>query len=197
MAIVGACIAWGLDNNLTRKVSLADPLQIVELKGLIAGPCNIALGLSMGGTLPGPVPVAFAGLVGMLGYGASLALFVLALRHLGTARTGAYFSTAPFIGAVLAVTLFGEPITAGLAVAGLLIAGGVYLHLAERHEHEHAHEAFAHEHRHVHDAHHQHPHEPGDPVGEPHAHPHRHLPIVHRHPHYPDLHHRHPHARAH
>ena len=44
LAIVGACVAWGLDNNLTRKVSLADPLQIVELKGLIAGPVNLVLG---------------------------------------------------------------------------------------------------------------------------------------------------------
>jgi ABC-type nickel/cobalt efflux system permease component RcnA len=118
------------------------------------------------------------------------------LRHLGAARTGAYFSTAPFIGAVLAVTMFGEPITAGLAVAGLLIASGVYLHLAERHQHAHAHEAFEHEHRHVHDEHHEHQHEPGDPLGEPHTHPHRHRPMAHTHPHYPDLHHRHGHTRA-
>ena len=110
LAIVGACVAWGLDNNLTRKVSLADPLQIVELKGLIAGPCNIALGLWMGGALPGPIPVALAGLVGVLGYGASLALFVLALRHLGTARTGAYFSTAPFFGAAIAVLVAGRAV---------------------------------------------------------------------------------------
>src|SRR5215216_6601756 len=124
VAIVGACIAWGLDNNLTRKVSLADPLQIVELKGLIAGPCNIVLGLWMGGTLPGPGSVGVAALVGLLGYGASLALFVLALRHLGTARTGAYFSTAPFFGAAVAVALFRERPTAGLLAGAALIAAG-------------------------------------------------------------------------
>src|SRR6266567_8107278 len=197
IAVAGACIAWGIDNNLTRKLSAADPVQIALIKGLVAGMVNLVLALFIGAHLPSMPALSGAALVGFLGYGVSLVMFVLALRHLGAARTGAYFSTAPFIGAVLAVTLFGEPITAGLAVAGLLIAGGVYLHLAERHEHEHAHEAFAHERRHVHDAHHQHQHEPGDPVGEPHAHPHRHLPIVHRHPHYPDLHHRHPHARAH
>ena len=39
---VGACAAWGLDNNLTRKAS--DPLQIVALKALIAVPVNIAIG---------------------------------------------------------------------------------------------------------------------------------------------------------
>ncbi len=197
VAIAGACLAWGVDNNLTRKLSAADPVQIALIKGLAAGAMNLALAVAAGAHLPAPAAIGGAALIGFLGYGFSLVLFVFALRYLGAARTGAYFSTAPFIGALLAVTLFGEPITAGLAVAGLLIAGGVYLHLAERHEHEHAHEAFAHEHRHVHDEHHQHQHEPGDPVGEPHAHPHRHLPIVHRHPHYPDLHHRHPHARAH
>jgi drug/metabolite transporter (DMT)-like permease len=140
LAIVGACVAWGLDNNLTRKVSLVDPLQIVELKGLIAGPCNVVLGLSMGGTLPGPGPVAFAGLVGMLGYGASLALFVLALRHLGTARTGAYFSTAPFFGAAIAVLVLGEPLTTQLLVAAALMAVGVWLHVTEHHEHVHVHD---------------------------------------------------------
>ncbi len=193
MAIVGACIAWGLDNNLTRKVSLADPLQIVELKGLIAGPCNIALGLSIGGTLPGPVPVAFAGLVGMLGYGASLALFVLALRHLGTARTGAYFSTAPFFGAATAVLALGEPLTAQLLVAAALMAVGVWLHITEHHEHFHVHDPLAHEHAHTHDEHHQHEHGPLDPASEPHTHRHRHAPLEHAHHHTPDEHHRHRH----
>jgi drug/metabolite transporter (DMT)-like permease len=193
LAIVGACIAWGLDNNLTRKVSLADPLQIVELKGLIAGPCNVALGLWMGGSLPGPAPIALAGLVGVLGYGASLALFVLALRHLGTARTGAYFSTAPFFGAAAAVLALGEPVTGQLLVAAALMAVGVWLHITEHHEHVHVHEAMEHEHAHAHDDHHQHEHGPLDPLGEPHTHRHRHAPLEHAHPHMPDEHHRHRH----
>ncbi len=117
MAIVGACVAWGLDNNLTRKVSLADPLQIVELKGLIAGPISLLIGISAGGALPNLSATLIAGLVGFLGYGVSLALFVLALRDLGTARTGAYFSTAPFIGAIAAVLFLHEPITVQLLVA--------------------------------------------------------------------------------
>jgi hypothetical protein len=124
----------------------------------------------------------------------SLALFVLGLRHLGAARTGAYFSLAPFIGAVLAVLMLGEPITAKLLVAGGLMAIGLWLHLAERHDHEHVHEAMEHEHRHVHDEHHRHAHGPDAPPGEPHTHWHRHEPLVHRHPHYPDLHHRHRHG---
>ena len=193
LAIVGACIAWGLDNNLTRKVSLADPLQIVELKGLIAGPVNLLLGLWSGGALPTATPLLIAGVVGFIGYGVSLALFVRALRDLGTARTGAYFSTAPFIGALAALLILREPITLQLIAAGLLMSFGVWLHLTEDHEHEHLHEAMEHSHLHTHDAHHQHVHAPGDPPGEPHTHWHRHEPERHTHPHLPDMHHSHRH----
>ena len=193
LAIVGACLAWGLDNNLTRKVSLADPLQIVELKGLVAGPFNLVLGLAIGASFPEISAVALAGVVGFFGYGVSLALFVIALRHLGTARTGAYFSTAPFLGSAVAVVVLGEPITGPLMIAGGLMAVGVWLHLTERHEHEHIHEPMAHTHPHVHDEHHQHAHSEFDPPGEPHTHYHEHGRILHSHPHVPDMHHLHQH----
>ncbi|HEV8678496.1 MAG TPA: EamA family transporter [Stellaceae bacterium] len=193
-AIAGACLAWGIDNNLTRRLSAADPVQIALIKGLAAGSVNLALAMAAGAMLPGLDMIGGAALIGFFGYGISLVLFVVALRHLGAARTAAYFSTAPFIGAMLAVAMLDEAVTARLALAGLLMAAGLYLHLAERHEHEHAHAALDHEHRHVHDAHHQHRHEPGDPAGEPHSHRHRHRPLVHAHPHYPDLHHRHTHV---
>ena len=197
LAIIGACVAWGIDNNLTRKLSSADPVQIAAIKGLVAGTVNLGLALTRGVALPAPPILAGAGVVGFFGYGVSLVLFVLALRHLGTARTGAYFSTAPFLGTVLALVLFQEPVTIQLLAAALLMAIGLYLHLAERHEHEHAHETLDHEHRHVHDEHHQHEHGPNVPAGESHTHPHRHTPMVHRHPHFPDLHHRHGHAHSH
>jgi drug/metabolite transporter (DMT)-like permease len=192
-AIVGACVMWGLDNNLTRKVSLADPLQIVELKGLCAGPVNVALGLGAGGTIPTLSDALLTGIVGFFGYGVSLALFVVALRHLGAARTGAYFSTAPFLGAVVAVLALGEAVTAQLAAAGMLMALGVWLHLTERHEHEHVHDSMEHAHSHVHDEHHQHQHGPDDPPGEPHTHAHAHGRMRHSHPHTPDMHHTHRH----
>ena len=193
LAIAGACLAWGLDNNLTKKVSLADPLQIVELKGLIAGPINLGLGFWVGGSLPSVSSLALAMLVGFLGYGVSLALFVRALRHLGTARTGAYFATAPFIGALAAVGLLREPLTLQLLAAGALMSVGVWLHLTETHDHEHAHEPLEHEHLHTHDIHHRHSHGPGDPAAEPHSHWHRHSPLTHSHPHVPDMHHPHKH----
>ena len=193
IAIIGACIMWGLDNNLTRKVSLADPLQIVQFKGLFAGPVNIVLGLWAGASLPGAFDALLAGAVGFLGYGVSLALFVVALRHLGAARTGAYFSTAPFLGAVVAVLVLGEHVTTQLLVAGLLMALGVWLHLTERHEHEHIHRPMTHNHSHLHDEHHQHQHSPEDAPREPHTHSHEHVSLKHSHPHTPDMHHEHRH----
>ena len=195
LAIIGACISWGIDNNLTRKVSLADPLQIVMLKGLIAGPFNLALGLFIGAAMPALSTGIMAGVVGFFGYGVSLALFVVALRHLGAARTGAYFSTAPFIGSVAAVIALGEPITAQLSAGALLMALGVWLHLTERHEHEHIHESMSHAHPHVHDVHHRHTHTPDEPPGEPHTHVHEHPPMRHSHAHVPDMHHLHRHDR--
>ena len=191
--IGAACVSWGIDNNLTRKLSSADPVQIAMFKGLIAGTVNLALALVQGARLPDTGILLGAGLVGFFGYGVSLALFVLALRYLGTARTGAYFSLAPFIGAFLSLMLLGEHLTFRLLTAGALMVIGLWLHLTERHEHEHSHEAIEHEHRHAHDEHHQHTHRPDDPPGEPHSHWHRHKPLTHRHPHYPDLHHRHRH----
>jgi drug/metabolite transporter (DMT)-like permease len=193
LAIVGACVAWGIDNNLTRKVSLADPLQIVQLKGLTAGPATLLLGWWAGGSLPAPLAILMGGLVGFVGYGLSLALFIVALRHLGAARTGAYFSTAPFIGAATAVIAFQQPLTIQLVAAGALMALGVWLHVTERHEHAHTHRRMAHAHSHVHDEHHRHRHGPHDPPGEPHTHAHEHEVLTHAHPHVPDMHHDHRH----
>lgn len=194
VAIAGACVAWGVDNNLTRKLSAADPVVIAWVKGVIAGIVNFVLAFSLGTELPRLSSLGAAALVGFLGYGVSLVLFVFALRYLGAARTGAYFSTAPFIGAVLSIALFDEAVTARLIGAGLLMGFGLYLHLTESHEHEHEHAAIEHEHRHVHDIHHQHHHEADNPSGQPHTHRHRHAPLIHTHPHYPDIHHRHGHG---
>jgi drug/metabolite transporter (DMT)-like permease len=185
-----ACICWGIDNNLTRKLSSADPVTIAMVKGLVAGGVNMASALWRGGTLPSANIATVAALLGFFVIGLSLVLFVLALRHLGTARAGAYFSLAPFIGTLIALGL-GESLTLKLVFAGLLMGLGLWLHLTERHEHEHSHEPVAHEHRHSHDEHHRHAHD--SPVTEPHSHWHEHEPMRHKHPHYPDLHHRHGH----
>ncbi|MBX9943101.1 MAG: DMT family transporter [Reyranella sp.] len=192
-AIVGACLAWALDNNLTRKVSLSDPVQIAMIKGLVAGPTSLGIGALLGSALPPFATVGLGAVTGFLGYGVSLVLFVLALRHLGTARTGAYFSIAPFVGAVVSLLLFGEAVTLQLVLAGALMAFGVWLHLSERHEHLHEHLEFAHEHRHAHDEHHDHTHDAPVEPGQVHSHWHVHAPLRHAHPHTPDSHHRHSH----
>ena len=191
--IGAACLAWAIDNNLTRRISGGDAATLACVKGFAAGAANLALALAVGAPLPTAQGWLGAGLLGFAGYGVSLALFIVALRHLGTARTGAYFSVAPFFGAALALGLLGERPEAAFWAAAALMALGVWLHLTERHEHEHAHEVLEHEHEHVHDAHHRHVHGPDWNGREPHVHRHSHEPLVHAHPHYPDLHHRHPH----
>jgi drug/metabolite transporter (DMT)-like permease len=192
-AIAAACLAWALDNNLTRKVALSDATLIAMLKGLVAGTVNVAIAAALGASWPAIGAIFAAGAVGLAGYGVSLMLFVIALRRLGTARTGAYFSIAPFAGALIAVLFFKEPVTIQLVGAGALMAGGLWLHLSERHDHEHAHARLIHDHRHAHDEHHQHEHDANDAGTEPHSHEHTHGPLRHRHPHYPDEHHRHTH----
>ena len=193
LLIAGACLAWALDNNLTRRVSGGDAVTIAALKGLVAGAVNLALALAMGAYLPAPGAIVVAGLVGFFGYGVSLVLFIMALRHLGAARTGAYFSVAPFYGAALALLLLGERAGAAFWGAAALMAIGVWLHVSERHEHEHVHDPLTHSHEHEHDEHHRHAHEQAWDGEQPHTHLHEHGPLRHRHPHYPDLHHRHRH----
>jgi drug/metabolite transporter (DMT)-like permease len=192
-AIALACLCWAIDNNLTRKVSASDSVFIASFKGLLAGIVNCTIAFSFGAVLPGAQVTALAMAVGLLGYGISLVLFVLALRGLGAARTGAYFSTAPFVGALVSLLLLGESANTAFWLACALMAMGVWLHLTEHHEHEHDHAPQEHSHAHTHDEHHQHAHEAGVDVAEPHVHWHRHEATRHTHAHYPDIHHQHSH----
>lgn len=192
-AIALACACWAIDNNLTRKVSASDALFIAGSKGLIAGVVNCTLAMTLGVTFPAPAMTATIMSLGFMGYGVSLVLFVLALRGLGTARTGAYFSTAPFIGAFIALSVLAEPSSPSFWVASALMACGVWLHLTENHEHDHTHEPLEHTHPHRHDEHHQHGHDFVWHGQEPHTHQHSHSVVTHKHPHFPDIHHRHAH----
>lgn len=189
--IAAACVCWGIDNNLSRKLSNADPVQIAMLKGLVAGSVNIVIALSLGASLPTIGVIVAAGVTGFIGIGVSLVMFILSLRYLGAARASAYYSIAPFAGVLLAFGVLGEPLSWQVAFGGTLMAGGVFLHLVERHLHEHLHDDLEHEHSHVHDTHHQHVHE--SKMTEPHSHRHSHKNLRHAHAHFPDLHHRHDH----
>lgn len=192
LALLAACLGWALDNNLTRAVTSVDATWLAMMKGLVAGPVNLTVAFLLGSVLPVPSVVLGAMGLGAVSYGLSLALFIVGLRSLGTARAGAYFSTAPFFGGLLAVVM-GEPVTLVLVVAAVLMAGGVWLHLSEHHSHEHSHERLAHDHWHAHDEHHQHDHDEPVAVGVRHRHVHVHEPLTHRHTHFPDTHHRHRH----
>jgi drug/metabolite transporter (DMT)-like permease len=196
LLIVLACACWAIDNNLTRKISTADATIIACAKGLVAGATNLGIALAMGAHLPAPPEMIAAMTTGFGGYGVSLVLFVIALRHLGTARTGAYFSVAPVFGVAISLAMWPHAPGALFWIAAALMALGVWLHVRERHEHEHTHERLAHTHRHRHDEHHQHTHDFPYSGDEPHTHPHVHLPITHTHAHFPDIHHRHSHKHG-
>ncbi len=191
--VIAACIAWAVDNNLMRRVAHGDAVRLAALKGGVAGSVNLAIALVSGQSPPALGAASVALGLGFLGYGLSLVLFVLALRDLGTARTGAYFACAPFAGTLVAILVFGDPVSSQLAIAAALMGVGVYLHLTENHEHDHEHQPIEHSHRHRHDEHHSHVHAALDPPGEPHVHRHAHVRLRHQHAHFPDAHHRHSH----
>lgn len=196
VAVLAACLCWAVDNNLTGRIALTDATWLAMVKGLVAGPVNLALALWLGAQLPSPPVLLGGAAVGVLAYGVSLVLYILGMRHLGTARAGAYFSVAPFFGALLAVAT-GDPVTPSLVVASVLMGFGIWLHLTERHSHEHTHEQLAHAHEHSHDdGHHDHVHHPAVAPGTSHSHPHVHEPVTHTHPHFPDAHHRHDHEAS-
>ena len=191
--ILAACLCWGIDNNLMRKVSVSDTLFTAGFKGIVSAVVNIGWALLLGHTIPIWPVSGTVMFIGFLGYGLSLVLFLLALRGLGAARTGAYFGVAPFFGVAIAVGFFQESTSVWFWGAGLLMAIGLYLHLTEQHEHVHQHIGLRHAHRHVHDEHHQHTHAPWDEK-EPHYHVHEHMMLEHSHRHVPDIHHRHAHT---
>lgn len=195
LLVLAACLCWAIDNNLTRKVSTNDAMLVAGLKGLAAGAVNTAIALAIGASLPTLAAAGASLVVGFFGYGISLTLFVVALRTLGTARTGAYFSVAPLFGVLISLAFWPEMPGSLFWIAATLMAVGIWLHVRERHDHAHTHRPLEHGHLHSHDDHHQHEHLFAWDGREPHAHMHRHEVLTHKHPHYPDIHHRHSHPR--
>jgi drug/metabolite transporter (DMT)-like permease len=193
LALLGACLAWAVDNNLMRKVAASDAIWLAAFKGWVAGFINLGLAIQLGATLPAPVGIGGALVLGSFAYGLSLALFIVGLRHLGTARTGAYFSIAPFFGATVAILLLGETISLQLLLGAALMMLGVGLHLSEKHAHAHQHRPESHTHSHSHDLHHQHPHADEVLPGAVHSHRHEHERVTHTHQHFPDTYHQHQH----
>jgi drug/metabolite transporter (DMT)-like permease len=191
LCVVGACCGWALDNNLTSRLSLRDPVAIVQTKGLVGGAFSVGLALLIGHEVPPIATLGWGLLLGLVSYGASVVLAVYAMRLIGVAREATFFATAPFIGALVSVAFLGEQVGPRELGATLVMLAGISLLVREQHAHAHVHEPLEHDHRHVHDVHHQHAAVPGPPPGEPHAHQHTHSALEHEHPHAPDIHHRH------
>ncbi len=190
--VIAACLCWGIENNLTNKLSLKDPLQIVMIKGFGAGAGALIISVCTGAVTLNPVWDAAALLLGLVSFGLSIYFYILSQRYIGAARTSAYYAFAPFIGAVLSFAFFQEAFTPAFFAALVLMAAGAYMAASERHAHQHLHEPMAHEHRHSHDdSHHDHEHNP--PVSGEHSHVHVHTAVTHSHTHTPDLHHIHRH----
>jgi drug/metabolite transporter (DMT)-like permease len=190
LVIAAACLCWAVDNSATAAIDQITPSHITLAKGVIAGGTNLIIGLTTTAT-PAVGPILWALLIGAIGYGASITLWVAGARDLGAARGQLVFATAPFVGAVVAWSVFAEPITARELIAFAIAASGVAFVLGSHHGHDHTHEPLSHSHDHQHDEHHDHLHEPV--VSGRHTHQHTHHPITHLHPHVPDLHHRHDH----
>lgn len=192
--VVLACVFWGIDNNLTRDVDELPATALAAIKGYSAGLFNIALAAAIGFGTVDIQQIGGALLIGAFSYGASLVLFIGALRKIGSARSSTYFAIGPFIGVLSSLILLHEQPPAFFWFAAALMLAGVVCLYRERHEHPHAHEAVTHRHQHTHDQdeHHRHQHEEKDNT-EPHDHFHLHERQTHIHIHWPDTHHRHIH----
>lgn len=128
-----ACVCWGFENNCTRMVSQSDPLEIVEIKGFGSGIGSLLLAFAAGESLPAPVRLLPALLLGFIAYGLSVFFYVYAQRTLGAARTSAYYAIAPFIGASLSLLIFREiPKPAFLLALATMIAGTCFASSSER-----------------------------------------------------------------
>jgi drug/metabolite transporter (DMT)-like permease len=193
LAVLGACLCWAIDNNLSQRLSLRDPLVVTRIKTLGAGLGMLGLAAITGQPWPSFTITLAVFVLGLVSYGMSLVLDMRALRLLGAAREAGFFATAPFIGAVVAVPVLGERWDIQDVTAIALMLVGVALLFRAHHAHGHTHEELEHDHVHRHEDHHDHSHDGEVLFQDPHAHPHRHLPLTHDHPHLSELHHRHDH----
>lgn len=194
LLLLAAGVAWGVDNNLTRHISSKDSVQISQIKGLVAGSVSLSIAFVLGSGIPADENLIFALILGSVSYGLSLVLFIQALQGMGAARTGAFFSLGPFVGAAVSLVLLKESLLWTMLPATLLMVVGVMAVVYERHSHAHTHEEVAHSHLHSHDdfSHHNHLHE--SPQTGQHVHEHTHCAFSHEHVHWPDIHHRHDHG---
>lgn len=194
--ILAAGVFWGLDNNFTRNISERDPLQIVMFKGLGAGLFSLVLTFLLHKPLPDIGKILLSSGLGVVSYGLSIALIILSMRGLGSARAYAWFGSSPFIALLLSLAIFQDKPNPNLWIGLAFMLAGAWLMLSESHAHKHLHSHLIHDHAHTHpDDHHTHSHPELEPLGKiTHSHFHEHEPFEHSHEHTPDIHHRHEHT---
>lgn len=123
----GCSIPWfACKENFDRRIALG-------MGAIVSGAVNLIPAFALGASIPAVPNAASAPVVGLLAHAVRLALFIVGLRHLGTARTGACFSVAPFFGALLALPM-GELVTMPLLFAGARMAPGTWLRLTGHHD---------------------------------------------------------------
>lgn len=110
--VLGACICWGFENNCTKMISNKSSTEIVVIKGCFSGMGSFIIALLLGERIPEAKWIAAILLLGFVAYGLSIKFYIMAQKHLGAAKTSAYYSIAPFLGVAFSMAILGErPVT--------------------------------------------------------------------------------------
>ena len=129
LLIVGACLFWGIDNNLSKFLSTKrDIVMVTGLKCFIGGLVLLASSHILG--IRFNVPIAslpYLLSVGAFSIAFSVLFFLFALREIGSMRTGVIFSTSSLFGAMFALVVLREPFSPIQLLAGLVMLSGVYI----------------------------------------------------------------------
>lgn len=108
LLVLAASCCWGLENNCTRMLSSKSSVQITTIKGLFSGLGSLIVALIVGENLPEIIWMMAVLLLGFVAYGLSINFYIKAQKHLGAAKTSAYYSVAPFLGVFFGIVLLNE-----------------------------------------------------------------------------------------
>lgn len=129
LLIIGACLFWGIDNNLSKFLSKKrDIVMVTGLKCSIGGAVLLVMSLLLRVSFIIPVTsIPYILSVGAFSIAFSILLFLFALREIGAMRTGVIFSTSSLFGAIFAFVILREAFTLIQLLAGLAMLLGVFI----------------------------------------------------------------------
>ncbi|MFZ3150410.1 MAG: DMT family transporter [Anaerolineaceae bacterium] len=122
-----ACICWGLENNVTRKLSDKNPIQIVVIKGLGSGAGALIIAALLNEIRGDAGHILVALLLGFVAYGLSIYFYVRAQRDLGAAKTSSFYASAPFFGVIFSFLIFRDIPSSSFLTPLIIMAVGAYL----------------------------------------------------------------------